>query len=255
MTCFDRLTGIGRAFIFTVALIIAFVCVHAQAEERGFMGMQVQGVSPRIAAAIGFESSAGVLIRDISIDGPASNAGLRRGDLIVTMQGKKIDTFERLLQLSATWKSGETIDVEVWRSGKTTKLSMTLASWPETWLVKDNAFAAQPDLGLTFAALTPKLRERLGIRWGSTGLIVTVSDDQFAGVTPLRRGDLVVQINQKPVWHPKQFLEAYSKAKDAGAAHLLMLVERTDGYRYMVQPVASGQMAPAPGFKLPGQGG
>lgn len=255
MTCFDRLTGISRVITFMVAMIMSVTCSQSHAAERGFMGMQVQGVSPRIAAALGYQSSSGVLIRDISIDGPASNAGLRRGDLIVSMQGKEIDTFERLLQLSVSWKSGDTIDIKVWRSGKTETVSMTLSSWPETWLVEDNAFAAQPDLGLTFAALTPKLRERLGIRWGSTGLIVTVSDDQFAGVTPLRRGDLVVQVNQMPVWEPKQFLRAYSDAKSAGAAHLLMLVERADGFKYMLQPIASDQTGPAPGFKLPGQGG
>lgn len=234
---------------------VASMSSTALSSERGFMGMQVQAVSARIAAALSFEKSSGVLIRDISIDGPASNAGLRRGDLIVSMQGQEIDTFERLLQISNKWRAGDKIAVVVWRAGETAKMSMTLSAWPETWLVKDNAFAAQPDLGLTLAALTPKLRERLGVRWGATGLIVTVSDDQFAGVTPLRRGDVVVQINQKAVWKPAQFLDAYANAKSAGAPNLLLLVERSDGFKYMLQPVGGGDTAPAPGFKIPGQGG
>lgn len=252
-----RVSTGGRlaTLIFLSALALMMSSNGVSSNERGFMGMQVQAVSARIASALNFEKSSGVLIRDISVDGPASNAGLRRGDLIVSMQGKEIDTFERLLQISSKWKAGDKIAVVVWRSGETANVSMTLSSWPETWLVKDNAFAAQPDLGLTLAALTPKLRERLGLRWGSTGLIVTVSDDQFAGVTPLRRGDLVVQINQKAVWKPDQFLKAYSEAKSAGAPNLLLLVERSDGFKYMLQPVGAGQNAPAPGFKLPGQGG
>ena len=217
--------------------------------------MQVQGISPRIAAALGVESASGVLIKDISIDGPASNAGLRRGDLIISMQGIEIDTFERLLQISGKWNAGDKIDVVLWRTGKKENISMTLSAWPESWLITDNAFAAQPDLGLTFAALTPKLRDRLGVRWGSTGLLVTVSNDQFAGATPLRRGDVVTQINQQPVWEPSQFLKAYADAKKSGHAHLLMLVERADGFRYMLQPVASDMAAPAPTFKIPGQGG
>jgi len=249
-----RLTGISCSIALAV-FVTAILSSQVLSAERGFMGMQVQGISSRIAAALGFESSSGVLIKDISIDGPASNAGLRRGDLIVSMQGKEIDTFERLLQISGKWNANDTIEVIVWRSGKKETIKMTLASWPESWLVNDNAFAAQPELGLTLAALTPKLRERLGIRWGSTGLLVTVSDDQFAGVTPLRRGDVVTQINQKSVWKPDQFLKAYAAAKKSGSANLLMLVERADGFKYMLQPVASDVAAPEPRFKLPGQGG
>ncbi len=250
-----RLTGISCFIALAVFVTTIISSSPVSSAERGFMGMQVQGISARIAAALGYESSSGVLIKDISIDGPASNAGLRRGDLIVSMQGKEIDTFERLLQISGKWNVGDMIDVIVWRTGKKETINMTLASWPESWTVSDNAFAAQPELGLTLAALTPKLRDRLGIRWGSTGLLVTVSDDQFAGVTPLRRGDVVTQINQKSVWKPDQFLKAYAAAKKSGSANLLMLVERADGFKYMLQPVASDMAAPEPSFKLPGQGG
>ena len=252
MSC---LTGISRFIALAVIVIAVFSSTPVSSAERGFMGMQVQGISARIAAALGYESSSGVLIKDISIDGPASNAGLRRGDLIVSMQGKEIDTFERLLLISGKWNVGDAIDVIVWRTGKQETINMTLASWPESWTVSENAFAAQPELGLTLAALTPKLRDRLGVRWGSTGLLVTVSDDQFAGVTPLRRGDVVTQINQKSVWKPDQFLKAYAAAKKSGSANLLMLVERADGFKYMLQPVASDVAAPEPSFKLPGQGG
>lgn len=259
MAYFDRPmacpTGIRRFIAMAVFATVFVSSSPVLSAERGFMGMQVQGISARIAAALGVENSSGVLIKDISIDGPASNAGLMRGDLIVSMQGKEIDTFERLLQISGKWNAGDTIDVIVWRAGRKETINMKLASWPASWLVSDNAFAAQPDLGLTLAALTPKLRDRLGIRWGSTGLLVTVSDDQFAGVTPLRRGDVVTQINQKPVWKPDQFLKAYAEAKKSSSANLLMLVERADGFKYMLQPVASDVKAPNPSFKLPGQGG
>jgi serine protease Do len=250
-----HLTGIRWAIMLAICATVMLSSPPTVSAERGFMGMQVQGISPRIAAALGVESASGVLIKDISIDGPASNAGLRRGDLIISMQGTEIDTFERLLQISGKWNAGDKIDVVLWRAGKEENVNMVLSAWPASWVITDNAFAAQPDLGLTFAALTPKLRERLGIRWGSTGFLVTVSNDQFAGATPLRRGDVVTQINQQSVWEPSQFLKAYADAKKSGHAHLLMLVERADGFKYMLQPVASDMAAPAPTFKLPGQGG
>lgn len=242
--------------IFTLCVVV-FGARHATADERGFLGMQVQGNSPKIAAAMGIDTSIGVLVRDISVDGPAAVAGIARGDIILSLHGVAIDTFERLVQVAGELRAGDEIDVVVLRLGKKIKLKMDVSGWPDGWRIEKSAFAAQPDLGLTFASLTPKLRDHLGIRWGSVGIAVSVFNDMFSGVTPLRRGDVVVQINQQRVWQPQQFLDAYAKAKEKGLPALLLLVERTDGFKYILQPVVSepiGGPAP-PAFKLPGQQG
>ncbi|WNK01213.1 PDZ domain-containing protein [Thalassospiraceae bacterium LMO-JJ14] len=235
-------------------VIFFFVSERAFSAERGFLGMQVQGNSPKIAAALGIDIANGVLVRDISVDGPASNAGIARGDIIMTMHGTAIDTFERLVQVAGSLKPGDKIDVEVYRLGKKINLKMDVAGWPDGWEITQSAFAAQPDLGVTFAALTPKLRSHMGVRWGSTGIVVSVFNDMFAGVTSLRRGDVVTQINQKPVWEPQQFLQAYAKAKEDGRPALLLLVERADGYKYILQPIVQPkENALPPLLKLPGQ--
>lgn len=241
---------LGVSFILVAAFLL-FLSARVHADERGFLGLQVQGNSPKIAAALGIELSSGMLVRDISVDGPASNAGIARGDIITEMNGVAIDTFERLVQVAGGLKAGDKIDVKVLRLGKTISLKMSVSGWPDGWEVTNSAFAAQPDLGVTFATLTPKLRGHLGLRWGSTGIVVSVFNDMFAGVTSLRRGDVVAQINQKRVWEPQQFLDAYAKAKEEGRPALLLLVERTDGYKYILQPIVVQQAAPA--FKLPGQ--
>ena len=175
---------------FGVLFIVAAFCVFFYSErvlatERGFLGMQVQGNSPRIAAALGIDIASGVLVRDISVDGPASTAGIARGDLIIEMKGTAIDTFERLVQVAGSLKPDDEIDVKVLRLGKTVSLKMSVSEWPDGWEINKSAFAAQPDLGITFAALTPKLRKNMGIRWGSTGIVVSVFNDMFAGVTSL----------------------------------------------------------------------
>lgn len=241
-------------FCMLTLCVIAFVSERAHAAERGFLGMQVQGNSPKIAAAMGIDIQTGVLVRDISVDGPASNAGIARGDIILSLHGVVLDTFERLVQVAGELKAGDEIDVVVLRLGKKIELKMAVSEWPDGWQIEKSSFAAQPDLGLTFASLTPKLRGHLGIRWGSVGIAVSVFNEMFAGVTPLRRGDVVTQINQKRVWEPQQFLDAYAKAKEEGRPALLMLVERTDGFKYILQPIIQKveQVAP-PVFKLPGQ--
>lgn len=227
----------------------------ARAEERGFLGMQVQGISPKIAAALALDQAIGVLVRDVSVAGPAADAGIRRGDLIVKVQGTDIDTFERLLRVVGTLGPGDKVSIDVLRAGARKTVEMTLASWPDGWQIDQAAVAVQPELGLTFAAMTPDLRSRLGIRWGSTGIVVTVADNAFATVSALQRGDIVVQINQQPVWQPTQFLDAYAKAKADSRPSMLLLIERSDGFKYVLQPIVTDAAAPPPVFKLPGQGG
>ena len=246
-----------RVICMLALVVLAFCTGRAHADERGFLGMQVQGNSPKIAAAMGIDTAIGVLVRDISVDGPASNAGIARGDIIVSLHGVTLDTFERLVQVAGQLKAGDEIDVVVLRLGKKIRLKMSVSAWPDGWQIDKSSFAAQPDLGLTFAALTPKLRDHLGIRWGSVGIAVSVFNEMFAGVTPLRRGDIVTQINQQRVWEPQQFLDAYAKAKNEGRPSLLLLVERPDGFKYILQPIVQqpiGQPLP-PAFKLPGQKG
>ena len=245
------------AFCAMTLMVLALGSGRALADERGFLGMQVQGNSPKIAAAMGIDISTGVLVRDISVDGPASNAGVARGDIILSLHGVVLDTFERLVQVAGELRAGDEIDVVVLRLGEKIKLKMAVSGWPDGWQVAKSAFAAQPDLGLTFAALTPKLRGHLGIRWGSVGIVVSVFNESFAGVTSLRRGDVVVQVNQQRVWEPQQFLDAYAKAKEEGRPSLLLLVERTDGCKYILQPIVQAPIGgqPPPVFKLPGQKG
>ncbi len=239
-------------------LVVMLFSAASVAEQRGFLGMQVQGNSTRIAAALGLPTPNGVLVRDVSVYGPASRAGISRGDIIINVHGTGIDTFERLLQVAGSLKPDDEVVFQVLRLGKKLSFNMKLTSWPDGWNIEASSFAAQPDIGITFAALTPKMRKHLNLRWGTIGIAVSVSSEGFAGLTSLRRGDVVTQINQVPVWEPKQFLDAYSDAKKAGRDAMLLLVERPDGFKYVIQPIVYPDMGQQePGFKLPGmqQGG
>lgn len=244
------------ASVLWAGLLLASIgpCAEATAEERGFLGMQVQGMSAKLANALGLQSAIGVIVRDISIDGPAAHAGIARGDIITKMDDVVIDTFERLVKVAGDLRPGQKIKLELLSGGKTRTAEMTLSTWPPQWNVDGAKIAVQPDLGLTFAGLTSKLRDRMGIRWSSTGIVVTAIDNAFSTTSALQRGDIVVQINQQPVWDPSQFLDAYAAAKRDGRNGLVLLVERSDGFKYVIQPVGVAGVE-APVFKIPGQGG
>ncbi len=211
--------------------------VPVGAADQAFIGMQVQGVNEVVAQALGLPRVQGVLVRDIALEGPSGQAGLRRGDLIIELAGEDIETFEKLLQVVGKLSSGKNVPVTVLRQGKKTTFELTTGSWPESWRVSKGAFSSIPEVGLTVAAITPKVRERFQLRWGSTGLVVTLLDTAKATGTDLRRGEIIRQVNQEDVWHPRQMMAMYQEAKQAGRKQLLLLVEGVDGFRFSLLPV------------------
>ena len=94
-----------------------------------------------------------------------------------------------------------------------------------------------PNAGLTLAAITPKIRKRFNLRWGAVGVLVTLIDPEHAQRTVMKRGDVIVQVNQKDVWLPNQVITAYQDAKAAKRDRLLLLVERLGAYEFMLLPV------------------
>lgn len=219
-----------------VVLVLASVGPLAAA-EFGFSGMHVQGMNPAIAEALGLPAAEGVLVRDVALGGPADMAGVERGDLIVNFDGVKIDTFKRLVGVVTKTKPEQLVSITVKRPGGVKDLKLKLGRKPESWDVSKGSVVAFTEIGLTLASVTPKIRKRFNIRWGSIGVLVTLIDPAFANRMLLQRGDVIVQVNQRPVWTPEQVREAYDAAKKAGKTQLLVLVERVGGFEFMMLPV------------------
>ena len=232
---------VHRIFLFAAVAVLVATGLGASgaalAKEPGFVGLQVQGMSPAISQALGLKNADGVLIRDIALGGPADKAGLQRGDLILSFADKEIKTFEGLLTAVRAIGAGERVPITVYRQGKNVGLTLVAGSWPAARRITKGAFATMPQVGLTLAALTPKVSDRFKLRWGSTGVVVTLTDEEKAKETKFQRGDLILQVNQQDVWLPEQIVDAYKAAKINGKKNLLMLVERSSGFRFTLLPV------------------
>ena len=233
--------GIERTYrwllVICIALEIATPWTNASAAEFGFSGMHVQGVNEGVAKALGLSKAEGVLVMDVALGGAADIAKIKRGDRITHFNGTKIDTFKRLVSVVTKTRPGQNVEVKVDRKQHTLALKMKLGLKPDSWKVMKGAVTNLTAIGLTLASITPRIREQFNLRWGSVGVLVTLIDPAFSDRMLLRRGDVIVQINQSDVWRPNQIKRHYDAAKEAGRAQLLMLVERTDGFRYMMLPV------------------
>ncbi len=208
----------------------------AKAAEIGFVGMQVQGLSADISKALGIEDDGGVLVRDVALGEASDKAGFKRGDIIREFSSKKIKDMESMIKAVEVARVGEPIKVAVLREGKPLTLFLKMGKWKAAWLISKSAVATLPASGLTLASLTPKIREGFDLRWGTIGVVITLVNQKY-GVLGLKRGDLIIQVNQKNVWLPKQIINAYEKAKSLGRKNLLLLVERANGFHYMVLPI------------------
>lgn len=223
--------------VLLMALVVLLPTSQVGAKEAAFVGMQVQGISQKVAAAIGIDKPEGVLVRDVALGGPADQSGIHRGDMIVSFSGTEIDTFEKLVLKVRELSAGDKVPITVLRQGKIVKLMMQTVKWTAAWKVKKGIFASLPTIGLTLSALTPKVRERFGIRWGSTGVVITLIDSEKEANLDLQRGDIIHQVNQKLIWDPNDLVKMYIEAKGREQKTLLLLIEGTDGFRFSILKV------------------
>ncbi|WP_198008079.1 Do family serine endopeptidase [Rhodobacter ferrooxidans] len=208
--------------------------------RRGWLGVRIQDVTPDVAEAMGLTASKGALITDVP-DGPAKDAGMLSGDVIVTFDGKEVADTRDLVRRVAGAPVGQAVSVVVLREGASQTLSVTLgrretAEGEET--VTPAATPAEPAkgelLGLTVAELSPSDAEGLGLPKGSEGLVITDVDvNAEAYEKGLRQGDLITEAGQQKVLKVQDLKDRVTEAKDAGRKSLLLLIRRDGDPRFV----------------------
>ena len=214
------------SFLVLWSAIIA-TAPYARAEP-GFVGMQVQGVGERAAAAFK-KKITGVLVKDVAIGEAAALAGFRRGDLIVKFDRKDVKKFEDLIAAFVKPKPGKKVSVVVMRDGKRHSLSMRLGKRPQAWKVEK--------AGFTVSAINAKIREQFALPWGSVGLVVTLVDKEGKVVTGLAPGDVILQANLKDIWEPAHLTRQIENAKKSKLPSVLLLIRSARGLRFSALPV------------------
>lgn len=208
---------------------------------RGFTGMQIQGMTPQASKALGQTKPHGVLVRDVGLGSPADKAGIRRGDLIVKFDGEDIDTFNTLIARAGKLQAGDKASVVVRRDGNEKALTLYAGAWPESLKIKQASEAQFKSLGISFASITKKVREGFGLRWGTTGVVVTKIDKELDKNIGLKPGEVILQVNQKDVWDPQQVIDEVRKARAANRQSVLLLVEGAEpgrnGFRFTLLPI------------------
>jgi serine protease Do len=186
----------------------------------------IQKVTPDIAESLGLSEPKGALVADVVKDGPAAAAGIKQGDVIVEYDGKPVNESAELPLLVARTPVNKTVKVKLIRDKETLTLPVQIAELKEEEAVEART-GTEEDLGMTVQTLTPELAENLGLERSQKGVVVTqVEPGSPAGEAGLRRGDVILEVNRKPV----KDVDAYKKTLRAGGKgkSALFLVRRGD---------------------------
>ena len=193
--------------------------------DRGWLGVGIQGVDETMAKALGLDDAKGALVASVTAEGPAAEAGLLPGDVIVSFAGEGLDSAKDLPRIVAGAESGTESEVTVWRDGRLETLTATIGTQTRDALAA--ADAAQDDDAKLGVTLAPSGKP------GKAGVtIAEVAPGSVAARHGLRPGDIILQAGGKTVSGAGDVSGALRDA----ASHdkpVLLLVERGDHRRFV----------------------
>jgi serine protease Do len=217
--------GIGFAVPSNMAKNVMDQLITNGRVQRGRLGVVVQGVTPDLAAGLGLNKADGAIVSDITPNGAADKAGLKRGDVILSYQGRPVIDTNSLRNDIAATKPGSTVTLQVLRDGKSSELKATLEESP---VAKDGRRASEGDepeagkFGMTVQPITPDIARELELDRDTKGVVISDVDPSGAAASAgLRQGDVIQQINGKSVKSAEDVRTALNAVSDKPAVLLI----------------------------------
>jgi serine protease Do len=222
--------GIGFAIPINVAKDMLVSLREKGRVVRGWLGVQVQRITPDLAKSFGLDRERGALVADVMPDTPAAKAGIERGDIIVEFNGRKIDEMNDLPRAVANTPPDTDVPMKILRKGQEKVVQVKVAELKEERVAASGG-TLEENLGMTVQELTPEIARSLGVS-ESKGLVVTnVDDGTPADEAGLRRGDVIVEVNQKKIENIRDYRAALGRVGSGDS--VLLLVRRGDSVLYV----------------------
>ena len=219
--------------------------VIAQLEQsgkvtRGWIGVQIQQVTPDIAESLGLKNAEGALVAEPQADSPAAKAAIQSGDVITAVDGQPVKNARELARKISSMAPGTSVKLGIWRKGEEKQLTLTLGELSNT---RQARAKTEPDetnpgnVGRLGLSLAPAANVAGA---GSTGVVVTqVDPDGPAAERGLRTGDVILDVGGKAVSTPSEVRNALQEAHRQGKHTILMRVKSGDQTKFVALPVGS----------------
>ena len=205
--------GIGFAIPANmVRAVIASAQGGSAVVRRPWLGAKLQAITPEIAESLSLKRPVGALVSSVAAKSPAARAGMRTGDLVVSVDGQDVDDVNAFDYRFATKPLGGQAHVGVMRGGREVKLAVALETAPETPREETVIKARSPFLGAKVANLSPALADELRLDTESKGVVVTdVENGSTAQSFGLQKGDIVLALNSAKIETTQDLVRAVSQ--------------------------------------------
>ena len=225
--------GVGFAIPMSMAKpVMDQILAHGKV-VRGYLGVHIQDFSPELAKSFNFNQSGGVLIGDVSPNTPAASAGLKKGDVIVKLNGQAVSDNNDLRNTISQMAPGTTVKLDIWRDGKTQDYNVTLGELTEKATAEGTDETGSSEIqGIEVQDVTPEILQQLNLPAGTHGVVVTAVDPSSAAAAAgVSRGDLIQEINHKSVSTSAQYKQLMS---GTNGQPILLLVNSGGVTHYLV---------------------
>jgi len=225
--------GIGFAIPINMAKSVMRQLKEKGKVVRGWVGVTIQVVTPRLKEKFGLASEQGALVAEVAKDSPADKGGLKRGDVIISFAGKKVKEMNALPPLVADTPVGKEVEVIVIRKGKEKRVTVTVGELEEeTRMATTTTPEIEESFGLSVQELTPELAESLSLK-GEKGVVVAnVKRGSPAHEAGLQRGNLIQEIESQRV----EGMDDYNRImrESSSTKQILMVIKQRGHTRYVI---------------------
>jgi len=224
--------GIGFAVPVNLARTVMDEILKNGKVTRAYLGVVPQDVTPAIAKSFGVKEFTGALIGDVTADSPAQKAGLQNGDIVLEVNGKPVEDANQLRMTISMMTPGTDVHLKVFRNGVQHDLTATLAELPtEHASAAPNSESDKSELsGISVQNLDAGTARQLGLSANISGVVITrVDPSSAAAEAGLKRGDVIQEVNRKPVRNTDDFESAMRNNRDQA----LLLVNRQGSTLYV----------------------
>ena len=197
---------------------------------RGWMGVSIQNLTPELAKSLGIKETSGALISGVESNSPADKAGLKRGDLVIELAGKKVADSTSLRNMVAATAPGTKVDVKFIRDGKEQTVSVTLGELKEKKTAKKTEYTNVLQ-NVSVQELTPSLRNKLKLPENLNGVVVTDVGPDSPAQGILQAGDLIQEVNRRELQGVNDYDQIVSKIGEND--NVLLLIYRDGGSIYV----------------------
>ncbi|MEX0285327.1 MAG: Do family serine endopeptidase [Paracoccaceae bacterium] len=236
--------GIGFSMASNVVTNVVDQLKEFGETRRGWLGVRIQDVDEDLAESMGLPEVAGALITDVP-EGPAKEAGLQSGDVILAFDGRDVKDTRGLVRQVGNTSVGKSVRVKVFRDGGTKTIVVTLGRREDAERAVpaalenpdedgDSGVTEKTVLGLTLSVLTDEIRGELNVPAETNGLVVmSVDETSQAYEKGLRAGDLITEAGQQKLKTLSELDDRIAEAEEAGRKSLLLLVRRNGEPRFV----------------------